>query len=533
MFQSPRGSIILAVLAFLGFVALQSSVPFLDYQLNADSIYLLMITKDIVFDAGHLADWSTSAHLYLYPDVPLVVTILLAHKLGISVFSGCIAIYGLLLAGLVAFAWKKTTAAPFFQSILVGSILLGAVFGGDYLLYKWGPQQSHAPGTSVALDHISALGHILGPALHGGSFIIASAMFFPLYGVLTSMRLSVARVTLLMGWLSCNVVLVTLSDLIFVAWGLIPLSIVVFSGITRNPPRTSLLLISLLWTSAALGYLLSWLIGDEFRSAYFAGSRHSLAQAIQGLLDIARLAGSMTQPVITLFLSVNIFLWCAAAYCLVRELASSVSSVGRGLTVFAGSMSATSVLAPVAAGLFTGDQVRYFIPYLVLGPLFCVFLLMLAALRVLPSAPWSACLAVAALAIIASGGVAWCTLPGPTALRLYRCLQIEGLKFGRASYWDTAPVVAASGWRVKITPLAPGSLDVFPWLTKRQWLQPNPDIHPSEENFIILDEGSAKQALAQYGLPDRTLSCAGRRILVYKHPTWATDNIDRDDTMRR
>ncbi len=533
MFQRPWAFIILAALAFLGFTALQSSVPILDYQLNADSMYLFMITKDIVFDGGRLADWFTSAHLYIYPDVPLVIAILLAQKLGIPVFGCCIAIYGLLLVALIASAWRKTAAAPLGQSLLVGSVLLGMVFSADYQLYRLEPQQAHTPDTSKALDHIYAVGHILGPALHSGSFIIASAMFFPLYRTLTSMRLSFGRVVLLMGWLSCNVVLVTLSDLMFVAWGVIPLSIVVLSGITRNPPRRSLLLIALLWVSAALGYLLSWLIGDEVRSAYFANSRSSLVQAVQGLINIAKLAGSMTQPVITLFLSVNILLWCAAAYCLVRELTSSVSSVGRCVTVFAGSLSAASVLAPVAAGLFTGDQVRYFVPYVVLGPLFCAFLVMLGASRVLSSASWSACLTVGALAIFAGGGIAWSTLPGPTALRLYQCLQIEGLQFGRSGFWDAAPVVVASGWRVKLTPLAPDTLNLFPWLTKRQWLQQSSDVDPSDQNFLILNVDGARQALAQYGPADRAISCAGRRILVYKHPAWATGGVDSHDTKQQ
>jgi hypothetical protein len=321
---------------------------------------------------------------------------------------------------------------------------------------------------------------------------------------------------------------VTLSDLMFLAWGVVPLSIVVLSGTTRNPPGRSGLLIAVLWASGILGYLVSWLVSAE--STYLAAVRRPLFEAANGLVDFALLAGSMTQPSITFFLGTNILLWCAGVYSLLRELTSPVSSVGRCLTIFAGSMSAACILAPAAAGLFTGEQVRYLIPYLVLGPSFCAFFIFLAAWRLLSSARWSACLTAGALMIFAGGSVAWETLPGPTAWRLYQCLRIEGLRSGRASFWDAAPVVVASGWRVKVAPLAPGTLNIFPWLTKRQWLQQTPDVN---QTFLILDPDMAQQALARYGPADSAFSCAGRRVLVYKHRSWVAGDADPQDTSQQ
>jgi hypothetical protein len=523
--RSPTNKFLIsAAAAFIGFVALQYSVPVIDYQLNADSMYIFMITKDILFDGGHLRDWFVSVHLFFYPDTLLAVPILLMQQLGISVFVGCISTYGLLLISLTAYAWRKITREPLARCLLVGSALVGTVFYGDYLLYQLVSRQAQTPDLLKALKHTYAVGHVLGPALHSGAFILAFALFFPLHSSLTNMRRSFAYTAFLLAWLSANVFLVTLSDLMFLAWGVIPLSIVVLSGTMRNSPGRSALVIVFLWAFAISGYIVSRLVLASDESTYLAAVRRPLSEALNGLVDFGRLAASMTQPSITFFFCTNVLLWCAGAYFFLRELTSPVSSVSRCLAIFAAGMSATSILAPAAAGLFTGGQIRYLIPYLVLGPSFCVFLIFLAARRLLPSGSWSACLVIGACLIFSGGSFAWATLPGPTASRLYQCLQGEGLRLGMADFWDAAPVVVASGWRVRVAPLAPGTLNLFPWLTKRQWLQQTPDVDLSNQTFLILDPDMVEKALAVYGSADLAFSCAGRRILVYKHASW----VDRD-----
>ena len=518
MLENPWYPLIPALAAFIGFVTLQNSVPVIDYQLNANSMYVFMITKDMVFDGGALKDWFTAAHLFIYPDMILAIPILLMYKLGLPVFVGCIATYGLILISLIAYAWHKINTEPLPRSLLAGSVLLGIVFCGDYLLYELISQQGQTPDLLKALKHTYAVGHVLAPALHSGAFILAFLLFFALHGALNSTQRSFGHTAMLLGWLSCNIFLVTLSDEMFVAWGVIPLSMVVLSGIARNPPGRSGLLMALLWASGLLGCLVSWLISGEY--AYFAATRRPLLEALQGLVDFALLAGSMRQPGITFFLGTNVVLWCAAGYSLFRELRSSASSVGRCLTILAGNMSAASILAPVAAGLFTGWQIRYLIPYLFLGPLFCTFAVLIAADRLLSPASASASLTIGALVIFAAGTFGWATLPGSTAWQLSRCLKVAGLRSGRADFWDAAPVVVASGWQVNVAPLVPGTLRLYPWSTKRQWLQQASDFDPSSYKFLILEPDLAQQALARYGPADRDSSCAGRRILAYKHPAW-------------
>ena len=517
MFEDPRWLLIPILAAFFGFVALQISVPLIDYQLNADSMYIFMIVKNIVFDGGALSDWFTSVHLFIYPDMVLAMPILFMQKLGLPVFVGCIATYGLLLVSIIAYAWQKITHETLVWSFLAGSVLFGTLFCGDYLLYKLVTSQpGHTPDFLAAVKHTTAVGHVLGPALHSGAFALSFLLFFALQSAMNSTGpISFASVTALLAWLSCNVFLVTLSDTMFIPWGIIPLSVVVLSGIARSPPGRSILLIAVLWVPAVLGYLVSWFISGEF--AYLAASGRPLSEALQGLIDFALLAASMRQPVITFFLGTNVLLWCAGAYSLFRELTSSSSSVARRLTILAGSMSTVSILAPVAAGLFTGWQIRYLIPYLFLGPMFCVFVIFKQTHRVISRASWSITLSMASFLILAVGIYNWRTLPGSTAAQLAQCLKAQGLNFGRAGFWDAAPVVIASGWRVNVVPLVPGTLDLYPWLTKREWLQQASDANPSRESFLILDPDLAQQALAHYGPADQESSCAGRRILVYRH----------------
>jgi hypothetical protein len=510
--QIPWHLLLPLAAAFIGFVFLQCSVPIIDYELNADSMYIFMITKDIIFDDGRVADWFISVHLFIYPDILLAIPIILMHKLGLPIFVGCIATYGFLLTFLIAYAWQTITCETLTRSLVVGTVLIGILFFGDYLIYWLVSQQNQTPEMTTALKHTYAVGHVLGPALHSGAFLLAFALFFPLHSALT--RSNVRAVML--GWLSINVVLVTLSDLIFIAWGIIPLSIVALSQVSRNTLGRWGVAIAVLWISGFFGYLISWLFSSEF--AYLANASRPLGEAVLGLAKFAMLASSMTQPSITFFLATNVLLWCTGVYFFFKELTSSVSSIGRGLTIFAGAMSAASVLAPVASGFFTGEQVRYFIPYLIVGPLFCAFIIFLALHQLITSGRWSACLGGLAFTAFIGGCFALAFLPGATASQLYECLKTRGLSSGRADFWDAAPVVVASGWRVSIAHLAPGTLDIFPWLTKKQWLQQSPN--PSDQSFLILGRDTAQRAIVQYGAPEVTFSCAGRDILVYRHPSW-------------
>jgi hypothetical protein len=267
-----------------------------------------------------------------------------------------------------------------------------------------------------------------------------------------------------------------------------------------------------------LGYLGSALFSGE--STYVATVKHPLLEAVQGIISFAAIAGSNRQPIITFFFSANLLLWGTALYFIIQGYAAPFSSVGRCLTIFAAGMSAASMLAPATIGLFTGTQIRYLIPYLVLGPSFCGFVAILAIRRFVSIGRRSVSLAILALMVFAAGCLAWQNLPGPTAARLYGCLKAHDLKTGRANFWDAAPIVVASGWHVMVAPLVPGTVQIFPWLTKRQWLYGEPGHAAFSAGFLVLDPATARQAITQYGTPDSTISCADRQILVYNHFRW-------------
>jgi len=516
LWEDPYSFLIPALLAIFGFVALQSSVPLVDYQLNADSMYVFMIVKDIVFDGGTLRDWYTAVHLFIYPDMVLALPILLLQKLGLPVFIGCIITYGVLLTSLIALAWHKVTDEPFPQSFLAGSVLLGAMFCGDYLLYEFVLRQGQTPDELTALKHTYDVGQVLAPALHSGAFLLAFLLFFALQSAMNdAAQRSFSGVAVLVGWLLCHTFLGTLSDLMFVPWGIIPLSIIVLSGIARNSLKRSGLLFVILWVPGILGYLVSLRFSAEL--TYIATATRPVTEAVRGLLDFALLAVSTREPVITFFLGANVLLWCAGAYFMFRELTSSNPSVGRSLTILAASMSVGSILASVAGGVFTGWQIRYLIPYLFLGPMFCAFVVFLKINRTVSRSSWYASLSTACLLILAAGICAWKTLPGSTASQLAQFLKAHGLKSGRADFWDAAPVVVASGWRVTVAPLIPGKLELFPWSTKREWLEQARDTNSSSETFLILKPDLVEQARRLYGPADQESSCAGRQILAYKH----------------
>lgn len=566
---------LVSIATYIGFVAFQSSVPCLDYEINADSIYLFMITRDVVFDGGRLAEWSISAHLYLFPDVPLTMGGLLLQRAGLSVFTGSVAIYGVMLGILAAAIWRRTTAAPVGQSILAGMLLVSIIYCGAYLLYVSAIRDMPKPDTLIALDHVYSLGQILGPALHSGAFIMACGLFMPVYSFMTrspvvklpskvltpltwireswseqadrppcsgptagntSMPTSVGTegiggsapcrwvsdrgAVFLAMLVAFGVFLTTLSDIIFVAWGVLPLSIATLTLTVRGLFRRGLVLLALIWSTMALGYLASWLIGDEFRSAYFNGTRVSFAVAFAGLVSFAKLIVSLSQPVITLFCVANLILWTALLRCLWLEARLPSASFGRAFTIFAASMSVGSIFAAVATGLFSGDQIRYFIPYIVLGPGFCVFMAMVQLSRHLTVPRWAVTSSGSGIAIFLTGVIGGYSLPGPAAEVLAKCLKQDGLVSGRANYWDASPVVAASGWRIQAIPLAPGGLDVFSWLTSKRHLHRTKGIGQPDRSFLILDPSTVPIALNRYGPANSVLKCAERRVLVYKGVPW-------------
>src|SRR5271165_6043976 len=247
IFRAPSWPVVLAIIAFIGFAGFQSSVPILSYEINADSIYILMITRDIVFDGGHLADWVIAPNLFLYPDMALAIVEIIMQKAGIPVFTACVVVYGALLAMLLAYIWKKATGAPVAQCILSGVLLIGILCCGDYLLYLVTFRDAPTPDTLIALDHLYAFGHVLGPTPHSGAFLIACATLIPLYSVMTRAALSGPGSVLLVALISCNVYLATLSDLIFAAWGVVPLSIATVGMMIQGSRRRALFLLALIW----------------------------------------------------------------------------------------------------------------------------------------------------------------------------------------------------------------------------------------------------------------------------------------------
>src|SRR4029453_13478619 len=160
-------------------------------------------------------------------------------------------------------------------------------------------------------------------------------------------------------------------------------------------------------------------------------------------------------------------------------------------TLFAGSASAISVAAAVLGAVFANEYtVRYFIPYLVFGPL---FIWLAAGARLWKSLPprgrsqWLtggaiACAgsalwfpsrgrgpgALAPRGFLLGGGLGVASSgPGPAALALSDCLLEEGLRVGLADYWDAGPIVTASRYQVHVVPMVPGTvLHPFRWMTR-------------------------------------------------------------------
>jgi hypothetical protein len=518
---SPWRWWVIAGVSYVSLLMLEYSSPIIDSIYPADAVYMFLVTDDIIFNGGKISDWYLSAHFLLFPDAVGSIVAVALSKVGIPALIGGLLVFSLppilLLAAALRLLMRRSVAVVMAISSITWCTLLA--LGNSFM--------ASIPQSRFPINHFAAAWQVFVPGLHGGAFFTGWACFLVLYHLLTTPHLSRTSVRLLGG---TGVVLVSaamFSDQIFLPWGLAPLSVVIVWFGRHRSVRRSVLVLTGLWLAAAVGYVASLLPEHTFSASYLAAASGSPGASISAILSYLKAGLFLADPIKPLFLFSNAALLICGAVAFFRRTGPQARLPLGALLVFAGSASVLSVAAAALGGLFEKGEVRYLIPYLVLGPLFVLLAAGSLLWKYLPPArvqQWlsggAAVCAVAALWFAASGR-------GPAAVALKNCLLQEHLLVGLADYWDAAPILAASDYRVHVVPMVPGTLShPFRWMTKKEWMQRTArDNVPVDLRFLIARKGVDAMARAKYGTPLKEISCAQRTIYVYAAGVLENSNL--------
>ena len=499
---------ILSVVLLAAIVLIEAGSPAKDAQFNADSTYLILLMDDLVLHHGRLADWFLAPHYYFFPDGLLSLLILGAQRIGIAPFVGSVVVYGGSWIAVGALVWRRLTGRSYLQSMPWVALAMALGLAAFYAMYL----ATHGAGTETVVQ-----GHALFPALHGCSLMAAIVCFELMLVLLTAAPWTLRQ------WLSlCCLVLivaaVVFSDIIFVAWGIAPLLVVIGSQWRHAPMRHVLLVGLTVVLAAAAGYLASLALGAGVREHYIDDERIGIVRSGAAAVQYFWQAATVSSLVRSAIFYANAALWIVAAVAFWREFTGARTRPRNRMLILLGAMSFFSVVAPIVSGIFRADMVRIFLPYLLLGNVLVIGVLLAAADRLFRGRAATAILATGAGIAVVAGAWLYAGSFPLGAQTLASCLSARNLKSGAASYWEASPVMLASGQRIQVVSLN-AELQPFQWMTKRQWLSHDMDGEPVALQFVIAQDSLARLSEAKvrsaFGPPQDEFRCADWNILLY------------------
>jgi hypothetical protein len=473
------------------------------YQLNADSIYLINLTKDVVFSHGSLNDWKLSAHYYFMPDGFMAAIAVLFCRCGLNIYSSILVTYISSAAVVASAIWHRVTKDSYPECLLAGALVVAIPYTVTRFCYFGEPQGS------PVFEYLASAGQLFGPALHGGTLLF-SFLLFVIASAANDARKTGGRI---LAYLIAAMggVLASFSDLTALAWGLAPLSIVLLLERGRGRTYSVWGFLVVLWVFSIVACRLagSW---NPVRADYIGSLYVGIGPSFASLIDLG--ARSIGEPLPFLFLLANAALWFAAARAFLHE-ASCPGCESRRLLIFAGAASLLCLASPVAMGLF-GGTLRLLLPYLVLAPLAGSFALLLSLRRSFSElARRRAAIGLCTAVFAGSLGAVW-SAQRPAPLAIADCLKERGMSEGAADYWDAGPIRASSRWTIQVAPLVPGKADSFSWLARADWGRDFSGGKINRPGFILATKLNRPALMDRFGAPSEIWSCASREIFVYR-----------------
>lgn len=474
-------------LSLAGLVLLHLAGRAADRHSNADSAGFILLVRDLLGGAD-LSDWTPGTHLYLFPDGFLTALSLALAGLGVPLRIALVVVFGACLLAALAAVWSVTFGQRYKQALLCTAVALNIAYLLSYVvLGGW--------------FEMEMMTHLLLPSTHQGSLVVACLAFA------LATRVLAVRDNRAVLCLFILIVLASLSDAIFVAWGATPLLVVALTA-GRATPRGALTLTLVTVIAATIGLAVSTMAGmqSEIRMAHLARARVPLDMSIRHAMGFVIDGALFESPSQGVLFYTNAVLWFAGAFSAVRAWQGRPVPYGATL-VFCGAASSAALLAATLTGVFQGvATMRYVMPYVLFGSLAPAAILVALAARASPRLVPLAVpvLAVAALAV-------WLTASRARYDHLAHCLRERHLVSGAAHYWDANPLLLADA-NLSVMPLQPEGFEPYNWNTNRKRLAVSP------VEFVVTTPAGLTRYSGQFGPPARVTTCGERLIVELAHP---------------
>lgn len=466
--------------------------------MNADLIQPYLVTEDLLRYTDTYYGWRHSPAPYIFPDwflagilvlvpVPPIVKTVLYAAISLAGFS--------LAAGLII---REATGMRFVSAVLIFALLLIALQLGTVPLHA----EAHAKWFILTVS---------APFIHNGAtfgLLLATALMGRLWNHPQSRWIVVLLLIV--------VFMAAYSDLLFVAWFVVPA--VVIYGIDcvlarRLPP---LLMAVATAATAFLAVALKRRLHGEstIRSVEWDEIRESaivFAESVQSFFADGEF--------IMIALVFGLGCICVAALgVLASVLRSGTMRFSQALTLLLAGATVGGIVAPVLSGFFDhAVHWRYLMVVPVLGVL-AVCLLVASTLSAGPVTrhlPGFAATFLALLLVVPAYRSAMAIEP---KIELEICLEAEGLTTGYGEYWMVKSLIFYSERRIHMIQLNNGG-ERYEHNYNRFWFDRRADGQAlTSPNFVIMTYIDPGKIREKFGPASRTLQCG-------KHEVWLYDRI--------
>lgn len=475
---------------------------------NSDVIHPFLLLGDLQKDVNALSTWHHSPAPYVFPDWVLSGALVAMDWPGALLPLAYASLVFTLYAWVSGYLLRVVTGIP----VPLGAWLMASVLMlcGAAILWAKVPDISAFLYTSMGA-----------PYIHSGASLLAlwaPGLFYR--GLHTEHHRT--ALTLLIA----VVCLGTFSDMILVAWFVIPAMLVGSLHYWAHRHARALWVTAAIGLAALTGYWLEQLL-HAVRSSYMASNERSISESLQWLgHHVERMLKTGDFPTMIvlaldalILLRGTVLLWRLLRH---REL----SELGTLELLFAG-MVAAGLLAPVATGMLGSfSTVRYWMIAYLLPPLWIVVLtvnrLRSSAFLKPRSRQWGLALAaILGTAIflrefIPLGAASW--ERNGAEKEIVNCLRKAELDAGLSDYWNAKLLMLLSNRSLHMVQVTDEGIP-FRWNTNEAWLHQRTDSSRAPEFHFILPRNLDEEQLRQtYGEPDTTKECHGQAVWIYERP---------------
>jgi hypothetical protein len=465
---------------------------------NSDLIQPYLIIQDALLDWRSLREWVYSPALYLFPDWPISLILVLLgipNKL-LPIFYAPLMLTGLsLLMGSLS---AQLTGVLFWRGVLSSSLLL--LVCGFFVLIL--------PNTTLSYYLFA---WISAPYIHSG------AIACWLMGACITVKIGRSPQPSQFGLfaLALLVFLASISDFIFVVWFVAPMIGLFLLGLLMakvpSPWKTI--------AAIALPTIAAIVIEIILRQQTLQSRAHNTGSIEIWLTDLYEFAMRGDYGMVLIVLLNTVILY-RAAYLLFRIYKGVPVTELMAFEIFLGLTCIFALVTPLMMNLYRGPSLwRYFLILIVLPPIWALLYTARVLVKLKPG-KFIEVLSIATLIImniLLFSKVIQNIRHLESVTPLESCLLNQNLTSGYSDYWNSKSLIFSSQRKIHVAQLQGSNPYRFnfnnDWFLKRSDYQ-----YPFEPNFIIIENLNTDELHTKFGTPDLIFACKDKVIWKYDKP---------------